>query len=101
MKSYDQFSNLVLENCIERICIQNKYGDLPLGTQLIRGENIQLLGTFQEDRMDMSSKQEVSLQDILLLQKEERLRKEQEEKKIRQKGLKLGLEGRETEDALA
>mmetsp|Transcript_4619 Transcript_4619/g.17437 ORF Transcript_4619/g.17437 Transcript_4619/m.17437 type:complete len:173 (-) Transcript_4619:109-627(-) len=100
LKSYDQFSNLVLENCLERICIKKKYGDLPLGTQLIRGENIHMLGTFQEEKMVNQEFTEVSLEEILMLQKEERLRKEKEEREMRQKGLRLGLEGKEIEDSI-
>jgi len=43
---------------------------------------------------------EVSLEEILMLQKEERLRKEKEEREMRQKGLRLGLEGKEIEDSI-
>ena len=68
-----------------------------MGTLMIRGENIYLLGTVQKDSMGEEF-EEVSLEEILALQKEERLRKEKEEKEMRQKGLKLGLEGKETED---
>mmetsp|Transcript_2517 Transcript_2517/g.6468 ORF Transcript_2517/g.6468 Transcript_2517/m.6468 type:complete len:127 (-) Transcript_2517:498-878(-) len=44
LRSFDQFANLVLEGAIERIIVGEQYGDIPLGLQLIRGENVVLLG---------------------------------------------------------
>jgi hypothetical protein len=37
-------ANIVMENTIERIYVKDKYGDVPLGLFLIRGENVVLLG---------------------------------------------------------
>lgn len=44
LRSFDQFANLVLEAAIERIFVGEHYGDVPLGLQLIRGENVVLMG---------------------------------------------------------
>ena len=44
MRSFDQFSNIVLEQAFERVIVGNKFGDVPLGLYVIRGENIVLLG---------------------------------------------------------
>lgn len=44
LRSFDQFANLVLEGAVERIIVGEQYGDIPLGLQLIRGENVVLLG---------------------------------------------------------
>lgn len=44
LRSFDQFANLVLEGAVERIFVGEQYGDIPLGLQLIRGENVVLLG---------------------------------------------------------
>jgi len=44
LRSWDQFGNLVLQNTILRHFSQGLYGDEPRGLQLIRGENILLMG---------------------------------------------------------
>lgn len=44
LRSIDQFANLVLHRTVERIHVGNKYGDLPVGVTIIRGENVILLG---------------------------------------------------------
>lgn len=37
-------ANLVLESTIERIVVGRKFGDLPLGLYIVRGENVILMG---------------------------------------------------------
>jgi len=37
-------ANLVLYKTVERIHVGKKYGDLPIGVFVIRGENVLLLG---------------------------------------------------------
>jgi small nuclear ribonucleoprotein (snRNP)-like protein len=37
-------ANIVLEDCIERIYIDNKYGEKKVGLYVVRGENVVLLG---------------------------------------------------------
>ena len=52
LRSYDQFgtlvkayaANLVLQEAIERIFVGNRYGDVPKGTFIVRGENVVLMG---------------------------------------------------------
>lgn len=44
LRSIDQFANLVLHRTVERIHVGSKYGDLPVGVTIIRGENVILLG---------------------------------------------------------
>ncbi len=44
LRSIDQFANLVLHRTVERIHVGTKYGDLPVGVTIIRGENVILLG---------------------------------------------------------
>lgn len=36
-------ANLVIEDAIERIIIENKFCDKPMGTLLIRGENVEMI----------------------------------------------------------
>lgn len=44
LRAVDQFANLVLHQTIERIHVNEKYGDIPRGVFIIRGENVVLLG---------------------------------------------------------
>ena len=37
-------ANLLLQDTIERIYVEKKYGDIPRGIFLVRGENVSLLG---------------------------------------------------------
>ena len=40
LRSVDQFANLVIHRCIERIHVGDKYGDIPRGIFIVRGENV-------------------------------------------------------------
>jgi small nuclear ribonucleoprotein (snRNP)-like protein len=44
MRSFDQFANIVLEEAVERIIVDQRYADVPLGLYVIRGENVVLIG---------------------------------------------------------
>jgi U6 snRNA-associated Sm-like protein LSm1 len=44
LRSFDQFANLVIDEAHERLIAGEQYCDCPLGVQLIRGENVVLLG---------------------------------------------------------
>ena len=44
LRSIDQYANLLLSNTIERIYVGNKYGDIPRGVYIVRGENVVLIG---------------------------------------------------------
>ncbi|PNH10206.1 U6 snRNA-associated Sm-like protein LSm1 [Tetrabaena socialis] len=50
LRSFDQFANLVVEGSVERIIVGEQYGDIPLGLQIIRGENVVLLGRVDEGK---------------------------------------------------
>lgn len=50
LRSFDQFANLVVEAAVERIIVADQYSDIPLGLQLIRGENVVLLGELDPER---------------------------------------------------
>ena len=49
LRSVDQFANLVLHNTIERIYVGKKYGDMPRGIFLVRGDNTLLIGEIVSD----------------------------------------------------
>lgn len=40
LRSVDQFANLVLHRCIERIHVGREYGDIQRGVFVVRGENV-------------------------------------------------------------
>lgn len=52
LKSFDQFLNLVLDNTYERTIVPSKklFAHLPLGTFIIRGENVEFFGEMDEDK---------------------------------------------------
>ena len=72
LRSFDQFANLVLESAVERIIVGEQYGDIPLGTQLIRGENVVLLGQVDPEREFPAQLTQVSERDIKQAQKAEK-----------------------------
>lgn len=53
LRSVDQFANLVLQNTYERILIDGEFCDMDRGIYLIRGENVALMGDFDEDKENM------------------------------------------------
>ncbi|XP_041755336.1 U6 snRNA-associated Sm-like protein LSm1 isoform X3 [Coregonus clupeaformis] len=66
LRSIDQFANLVLQQTVERIHVGKRYGDIPRGIFIVRGENVVLLGEIQvciedileEQRLQQQSRQE-------------------------------------------
>nr|6PPQ_A Chain A, U6 snRNA-associated Sm-like protein LSm1 [Schizosaccharomyces pombe 972h-]6PPV_A Chain A, U6 snRNA-associated Sm-like protein LSm1 [Schizosaccharomyces pombe 972h-] len=44
LRSFDQFANLMLQYTIERIYVDDMYGDIDRGVYIVRGENVVLLG---------------------------------------------------------
>ncbi|KAF7635294.1 U6 snRNA-associated Sm-like protein LSm1 [Meloidogyne graminicola] len=68
LRTIDQFANLVLHETLERIHVDNYYGDIPRGIFLIRGENVVLAGEIDETQKNPLIK--VSIEEILRLQAE-------------------------------
>ncbi|KAG4102617.1 Sm-like ribonucleoprotein [Neocallimastix lanati (nom. inval.)] len=50
LRSYDQFANLVLQDTLERIIVNDCYGEKERGIFIIRGENVVLLGEVDKDK---------------------------------------------------
>ncbi|KAF5825530.1 hypothetical protein DUNSADRAFT_8964 [Dunaliella salina] len=61
LRSFDQFANLVLEGSVERVFVGEQYSDIPLGLQLIRGENVVLLGEIDASRPAPAGKRYVAI----------------------------------------
>jgi U6 snRNA-associated Sm-like protein LSm1 len=76
LRSFDQFANLVLEHSIERIIVGEQYADIPLGLQLIRGENVVLLGEVDQDADAPAGLTRVPEHDIKQAQRAEKEQKQ-------------------------
>ncbi|KAK7479876.1 hypothetical protein BaRGS_00028866 [Batillaria attramentaria] len=83
LRSIDQFANLVLHRTIERIHVGKKYGDIPRGIFIVRGENVVLLGEVDLENENNLPLEEVSIDVILDMQREVQIAKEQEEDRKR------------------
>ena len=58
----------MLEDTFERHVVGDKYGDIPLGLYIIRGDSVVLLGEVDEAKQSERSRlKEVSTEDILEL----------------------------------
>jgi len=81
-RSFDQFANMVFEDVIERIFVDNKYCEKKLGTFIIRGENIVILGEIDTE-LELSSALKLELvpgPDLMKLFDEEKKKKEEQQK---------------------
>eukprot|EP01147_Barroeca_monosierra_P008361 gene8361-901_t len=70
LRTVDQFANLVMQDVVERIYVEDCYGDIQQGVVLIRGENVVLLGEIDGERMQRSNLKQVSADVILAMKKE-------------------------------
>ncbi|XP_062911397.1 U6 snRNA-associated Sm-like protein LSm1 [Mobula hypostoma] len=83
LRSVDQFANLVLHQTLERIHVGKKYGDIPRGIFIVRGENVVLLGEIDLKKERESPLQQVSIEKILAdLRKEQEVKSRTEKLKI-------------------
>lgn len=87
LRSVDQFANLVLHRCIERIHVGSDFGDIPRGVFVVRGENVVLLGEIDEEKETNTTLREVSLEEILEAQSKQQSEKEEQDR-LRSKAFK-------------
>lgn len=80
LRSYDQFANLVLQDTIERIFIDDKYGDIEKGVYLVRGENVVLLGEVDDEAIPCSLQQIPGLEALELYKQKLVLKQEKNAK---------------------
>ncbi|EGD81755.1 hypothetical protein PTSG_02467 [Salpingoeca rosetta] len=86
LRTVDQFANLVFQDAVERIYVDDYYGDIQQGIVIVRGENVVLLGELDAESAQNSKLTRVSAADILQrkqVQLEERKKSEQEERQRR------------------
>ena len=77
---------MVLHQAFERICVGQRYADIPRGLFVIRGENVLMICELDFYRPMKVPLYEVSIEEILRLQKED-LEKKQKIEKLRQKAM--------------
>ncbi|CAB1318890.1 unnamed protein product [Coregonus sp. 'balchen'] len=80
LRSIDQFANLVLQQTVERIHVGKRYGDIPRGIFIVRGEN----------KESDTSLQQVCIEDIL---EEQRLQQQSRQEAEKTKHLALKERG--------
>uniref|UniRef100_A0A674N7N6 U6 snRNA-associated Sm-like protein LSm1 n=1 Tax=Takifugu rubripes TaxID=31033 RepID=A0A674N7N6_TAKRU len=80
LRSIDQFANLVFHQTVERIHVGKKFGDIPRGIFIVRGENVVLLGEIDLDKPCDTFLQQVSIEEILEEQRMEQQAKQETEK---------------------
>ncbi|XP_061115530.1 U6 snRNA-associated Sm-like protein LSm1 isoform X2 [Conger conger] len=73
-------SNLVLHQTVERIHVGKKYGDIPRGIFIVRGENVVLLGEIDLEKECDTVLQQVSIEEILEEQRAQQQAKQEAEK---------------------
>jgi len=62
----------VLESSVERIIVDTRFADIPLGLYVIRGENIVLVGPVDEERdRSQTMLTQVDVNEILAAKKQE------------------------------
>ncbi|XP_014786961.1 U6 snRNA-associated Sm-like protein LSm1 [Octopus bimaculoides] len=91
LRSVDQFANLALHRTIERIHVGKKYGDIPRGIFIIRGENVVLLGEIDVENENSQDLEQVSIDEILEMQREQQLRQLEEEERKKKALLERGV----------
>ncbi|KAI4896028.1 hypothetical protein NFI96_011275 [Prochilodus magdalenae] len=93
LRSIDQFANLVLHQTVERIHVGKKFGDIPRGIFVVRGENVVLLGEVDLDKECDQLLQRVSIEEILEEQRVEQQAKQESEKRklqaVKERGLSI------------
>merc|ERR1719240_203953 len=67
LRSYDQYANLLLEHAGERHVLREEklYADVYLGSMLIRGENVALIGEVSQDLALSGALREAPLAHVL------------------------------------
>nr|XP_058156615.1 U6 snRNA-associated Sm-like protein LSm1 [Dasypus novemcinctus] len=80
LRIIDQFANLVLHQTVAHIHVGKKYGDIPRGLFVVRGENRVLLGEIDLKKQSDTPLQQVSIEEILEEQRVEQQTKLEAEK---------------------
>lgn len=86
LRTFDQYANLILEYCVERIYFteKNKYAEEPRGLFMVRGENVVMLGEVDIDKEDqpLESMDRIPFRDAL------RAKQQHDESRFKQETIK-------------
>lgn len=91
LRTIDQFANLVLHRTIERIHVGKKYGDIPRGIFIVRGENVVLLGEVDLENESNLPLEQVNIDTILELQRAQQMEREAEQERKKKAMAERGL----------
>ncbi|XP_025410542.1 U6 snRNA-associated Sm-like protein LSm1 isoform X1 [Sipha flava] len=91
LRSVDQYANLLMQQTVERIHVGKKFGDIPRGVFLVRGENVVLLGEIDSLQEADQMFERVSIGEILALQKQEQDAKTEKAKSIERSLKRRGM----------
>eukprot|EP01129_Flabellula_baltica_P007209 TRINITY_DN2780_c0_g1_i2.p1 TRINITY_DN2780_c0_g1~~TRINITY_DN2780_c0_g1_i2.p1 ORF type:complete len:136 (-),score=32.05 TRINITY_DN2780_c0_g1_i2:72-479(-) len=92
-KSFDQYGNVVLESCHERIFVDFKFCEIPRGFFMIKGDNLVLLGEIEVEKdleLQMTTWEKLEPSELLPLYRE---RKEQEAEELEENKEMLLIHG--------
>eukprot|EP00002_Diphylleia_rotans_P040407 TRINITY_DN9569_c0_g1_i1.p1 TRINITY_DN9569_c0_g1~~TRINITY_DN9569_c0_g1_i1.p1 ORF type:complete len:143 (-),score=33.84 TRINITY_DN9569_c0_g1_i1:95-523(-) len=83
-RTFDQYANIVLEDTVERMFFSDMYCEVLLGTFIIRGENVVLIGEVDlYKEHSLSSLKRVTPEEILRLEAEKASVLEEQTKQLR------------------
>ncbi|XP_005104619.1 U6 snRNA-associated Sm-like protein LSm1 [Aplysia californica] len=91
LRTIDQFANLVLHRTIERIHVGKKYGDIPRGIFIVRGENVVLLGEVDLENENNLPLEQVDIDTILELQRAQQMEREAEQERKKKAMAERGI----------
>jgi len=94
LRSFDQFANIVLEDCWERIYVDTTYGEKFMGLYLIRGENVVLLGELnveKDENLLLAKLRKIPFEEVKKAHNQEQEVKEQQAKLKRKMMLDRGI----------
>ncbi|CAG7817072.1 unnamed protein product [Allacma fusca] len=102
LRSVDQFANLVLQQSVERIHVGDKYGDIPRGIFLVRGDSVVLIGEIDQQKERYAPLKRVEMEVILEAQRiEQEIKAERDARRaqaFKERGLLYQTEAGITED---
>ncbi|CDI86934.1 U6 snRNA-associated Sm-like protein LSm1, putative [Eimeria praecox] len=84
LRSFDQYGNLMLEGCVQRIIVNACYNDIYQGVMIIRGENILLFGAVDESKP--SGLESRPLWEVLEMHEEQEQRESRRRRNLRHLG---------------
>ena len=80
--TFDQYSNVVLDACVERHIQPPHYADEQVGSQILRGENIVLMGALRT--REMKGMTQTTVAEVKRLREEERRKGGDEELRLKE-----------------